>query len=287
LKDHGYTRCYLVAEDMAQVVAYKAINNRNFEMTNWVIVTGATSGIGRALTIHFSDLDFNVLAVGRNRNELCVTQSLAITPANITPLVADLSQKSSVNEIVVALRQGDTVKYLVHCAATCEPFAPLLAASQDQVRAAIAVNVKTPFLLTKKLIPFFSRTTRTLFFGSDYVGTTNKIRENLTATYGITKSALDVVVEYLKRENKALQIGMVNPGATNTKMYLSVIAAARLPSNTMQPADPRSVARFIATILINTDDVSFKTEKWDFRNQTQNNRLLQSPMPTPMQRSKL
>lgn len=255
-------------------------------MTHWVIVTGATSGIGRALTIYFADLDCQVLAVGRNRNELNVTRSLAITPANITPLVADLSQKSSVNEIVAALRQGDTVKYLIHCAATCEPLTPLLAASQDQIRAAMAVNVTTPFLLTKKLIPFFSHTTRTLFFGSDYVGTTGKIRENLTGTYGMTKSALDVMVAYLKRENKALQIGMVNPGSTKTKMYLSVITAARLSSHTIQPAAPQNVAQYTASILIHADDESFRTEQWDFRSHAQHDRL-QRQMPQRHPRAKL
>lgn len=143
-------------------------------MTDWVIITGATSGIGRALVVHFSNLGCKILAVGRNKKELSVTQSLTILPSNITPAVTDLSKKSSVNDIVMALQSGDTVKYLIHCAATCEPFAPLLTATQDQVRAAIAVNVTTPILLTKRLIPFFTSMTRTLFFGSDYVGTTNK-----------------------------------------------------------------------------------------------------------------
>lgn len=255
-------------------------------MKEWIVVTGATSGIGRALTVHFVNLHFNVLAIGRNEIELFRTKSLSAYPSNVVPILADLSKKSAIDVIVKRLNTTDKVKYLIHCAATCEPLSPLLDAPEDQIRESMEVNVMTPFILTKKLIPFFDRETRTLFFRSDYVGTANKIRENLTGTYGMTKSALDVVVEYLRRENKNFLVGYINPGATNTKMYQSIVAAAGLFNHSSQPADPMAVAIFVASILTKTNNLSFTSEKWDFRNHTQHH-LLSDENPKSKIQSKL
>lgn len=256
-------------------------------MKEWVIVTGATSGIGRALTVYFANLHFNVLAIGRNEIELFRIESLFARPSNIVPVLADLSKKSAADVIVKRLNATDKVNYLIHCAATCEPLSPLLDAPEDQIRKSIVVDVVAPLMLTKKLIPFFDRETRTVFFRSDYVGTANKIRENLTGTYGMAKSALDVAVEYLRRENKNLLIGYINPGATNTKMYQSIVAAAGLFNHSSQPpADPMAVAIFVATILTKTNNLSFTSEKWDFRNHAQHN-LLSDENPKPKMQSKL
>jgi hypothetical protein len=69
--------------------------------------------------------------------------------------------------------------------------------SRSALEKAISVNVMTPIFLTQKLAPYFNiMTTRVLFIGSDYVGVHNKIRPNITGSYGISKSALRVAVEY-------------------------------------------------------------------------------------------
>lgn len=243
-------------------------------MKEWVVVTGATSGIGRALVVHFADLNFNVLAIGRNEIELSRTKSLSSNASNIISVVTDLSKKSASDDVAAKLNLAtDKVKFLIHCAATPEPFSPLLDATENQISVSMAVNVMAPLALTKKLMPFFSDVTRTLFFGSDYVGTMGKMRENVTGVYGIAKSALDVAIAYLKRENKNLLIGCVNPGSTNTRMFQSVITAAGLFNSGIQSADPMVVARFVGAIFMKADNLSFISEKWDFRNRAHHDLL--------------
>lgn len=227
---------------------------------------GATSGIGLALVVHFSNLNFNVLAVARNEIELARTKALSSNASNIVSVMVDLSKKSAGDVVAEKLSSTDKVRFLIHCAATCEPLSPLLDVTEDQMSAALAVNVMAPLALMKKLKPFFTDATRTLFFGSDYVGKTGKIRENITGVYGIAKSALDVAIAYLQRENKNLLIGSVNPGPTNTRMFQSVITAAGLFNSEIQSADPMIVAVFVYAILMKTSNASFVSEKWDFRN---------------------
>jgi NAD(P)-dependent dehydrogenase (short-subunit alcohol dehydrogenase family) len=59
-----------------------------------VIVTGAASGIGRAMALGLSNAGFDVVAVDRN------TSALGTLPASIKPVAADLGQPDSFDRII-------------------------------------------------------------------------------------------------------------------------------------------------------------------------------------------
>ena len=67
-------------------------------MKNVALITGASSGIGRAIAQQFSKENWHVLLVGRNQNRLEETQKLLSGESEI--FTCDLSQASEVKKLV-------------------------------------------------------------------------------------------------------------------------------------------------------------------------------------------
>ena len=242
-------------------------------MKDYVVITGASSGIGQALTIYLANFGFNIIAIGRNEISLQRIKSHS-NQGNITVVVADLTEDSELDKIVKIFNPEDKVKYLIHCAATSEPHLPLTMVSRSSLEKAINLNVMAPLFLTQKLVPYFNiMTTRVLFMGSDYVGVNNKIRPNISGSYGISKSALRVIVEYFRYEYKDIAlIGYLNPGATSTPMFETMKTAVLNQHgifNAGQPSSPDDVAKFIQAVLARTSNQDFVKIDWDYRNKEQ------------------
>lgn len=68
---------------------------------NKILITGATSGIGKALTERFCDLDNQIIAVGRNEVRL---QELVQSDSRIIPFRCDVSIQSELDRLVSFIR---------------------------------------------------------------------------------------------------------------------------------------------------------------------------------------
>ena len=80
-------------------------------MSNNILITGATSGLGRRLSMDFANEGQSVIAVGRNLEKL---QSLVKFSKNITPICCDFESETSKFEFY---KQFDLtcVNRVVHC----------------------------------------------------------------------------------------------------------------------------------------------------------------------------
>ncbi len=87
------------------------------------IITGAGSGIGRALTHSLAERGLHVLGVGRRLAPLEETRTYR--PEHIRVVSADVSTEDGRAAIISALPEGVRVRYLVHNAAVLGPVAPL------------------------------------------------------------------------------------------------------------------------------------------------------------------
>lgn len=69
---------------------------------NKILITGATSGIGKALTQKFLKHDNKVIAVGRNRAKLDL---LAALDKRIIPFKCDISKQQGIDDLVLFIEQ--------------------------------------------------------------------------------------------------------------------------------------------------------------------------------------
>ncbi len=69
---------------------------------NKILITGATAGIGRALTEKFLELDNEIIAVGRNEKKL---EELAKSDKRIIPFKCDISKQEELDKLILFIEK--------------------------------------------------------------------------------------------------------------------------------------------------------------------------------------
>lgn len=112
-----------------------------------ILVTGASSGIGRGIAITCSKMGAIVILNGRNQSKLNTTHAL-LEKGDHRIIVADLSDIESINRLCEAIPALDGV---VHCAGIGQRI-PCKLIKQSNVDQVMDVNFKAPVLLQSELL---------------------------------------------------------------------------------------------------------------------------------------
>ena len=109
------------------------------------LVTGATSGIGRAIALSLAAASYRTHALGRNRTAL---EELRAVP-NMVPLACDLADR----EAVAALIDGLEIDVLINNAGIVPPIAPFAEMDEGNIDATVEVNLSAVLHLTRAIVP--------------------------------------------------------------------------------------------------------------------------------------
>lgn len=110
------------------------------------IVTGASSGIGRAIAVLLAERGARVLAVGRDAARLAELAA----EAKVEPCVAALETQQACADVISAARRRGPIAILVNAAGRGGSLdRPIWEQSSEDWRATMAVNLDAPFELTK------------------------------------------------------------------------------------------------------------------------------------------
>lgn len=112
-----------------------------------ILVTGASSGIGRGIAVACSQMGARVVATGRNMNRLVETQSMCL-PDTCTTTVADLTHYAALPETVAAWPKLDGV---VHCAGVGDRVLCKML-QEDDIDRLMNINFKAPVMLQTELL---------------------------------------------------------------------------------------------------------------------------------------
>jgi len=179
-----------------------------------VLVTGASSGIGRAAAVEISKLGGTVVISGRNEVELARTLDL-LSGVGHRVLACDLQDRDEVAELVDALPALDGV---VNNAGISK-FATLGHLNEEQFQEVLQINTLSPIFLLNRLI----KTKRIRKGGS--VVFTSSIAALQQATYAYSmyttsKAGLQgfVRIAALELAGKRIRVNSVNPAMIETEM---------------------------------------------------------------------
>jgi NAD(P)-dependent dehydrogenase (short-subunit alcohol dehydrogenase family) len=184
------------------------------------LVTGASEGLGRALTLALAERGWSLVVDGRRPDPLAAVADQAVRAgaAAVRPVpgdVADAGHRAVLASIVDDLG-GATL--LVNNASTlgASPQPPLADWTMPDLTRVYAVNVFAPLALTQLLLPGLrTREGRIVNVTSDaavepYEG---------WGAYGSSKAALEQLTAILGAEEPALLVYAVDPGDMRTRMH--------------------------------------------------------------------
>lgn len=211
------------------------------------IVTGAGSGIGRAVAVELAAQGAALSLVGRDRRKLEETAAL-LAPGEHDLWSVDLREAAKIEEFATAFVAGcDALHGLVHSAAE---FANARIAEGRLADAArlMAVNALAPMQLCASLLPLLRASKGDIVFinSSAVRGAAAGI-----APYSMSKAALRSLADTLRTEENAAGVRVLSvfPGRTATAMQEAVVRAEgghMQPDRLLQATD---VAEIVVAVL--------------------------------------
>lgn len=231
---------------------------RKYE-NNKVLVTGASSGIGKALAIKLAEENNKVVLCARNEEKLNATRDEMKNPQNHICIPFDINEFGQYDKLFnQAVSDGEKINGLVHCAGIATP-TPLRALNSTSIMQIMNTN----YIAFMCLAGMYSK--KKYSDAGSIVGVSainSHYYRKYMSVYAGSKAAVEASVGALAIEyaDKNVRVNCVVPGAIETEMAKQMSEEelnAVLSTQLMGMGKPEQVADAIVYLL--SDNSSFMT----------------------------
>ncbi|MFH8469230.1 SDR family NAD(P)-dependent oxidoreductase [Streptomyces sp. NPDC017991] len=219
------------------------------------LVTGGTSGIGRAVAVKLARRGAHVIVTGRDkrRGDEVIAEIDALG-GKARFIAADLADFDDVRRLAEAAADVDV---LVNNAGVF-PGGPTEQTTQEDFDLVFDVNVKAPFYLTAAIAPRMAARGRGAIISISTMAAT--IGMSGLAAYGASKAAIESLTKSWTAEygSQGVRVNVVAPGPTRTPASAAMgemfdALTATVPAR--RGADPDEIAA--AVCFLASDEASF------------------------------
>ncbi|MCF6347128.1 MAG: SDR family NAD(P)-dependent oxidoreductase [Flavobacteriaceae bacterium] len=182
---------------------------------NKILITGATSGIGKALTKKFLELDNKIIAVGRNKKKL---EKLSKLDQRIIPFKCDVSKQEELDKLTLFVeQQHKDLNILINNAGIQYNYN---FSEEPQLLYKIEYELSTNFLAPLKLIALLLPTLK-VNDNSAIVNVSSGLAivpKSQAPVYCGTKAGIHIFSKALRYQLKKVKVFEIIPSLVDTAM---------------------------------------------------------------------
>lgn len=218
-------------------------------MKKVAVVTGASSGIGKAIVETLLKNNYNLLGNGRTINSIFTPESSLML--NNEDLLIPETSKNLLNAV---LQQWQRCDILFVNAGTIES-ADIATIDIDKMCRMVRLKVEMSYRLIYTFLKYFKQTNRGhIIITSSVMGT--KTREN-SGAYAGCNYALEALAESLRMElsDTNIQVTCIEPGLVETKLHREWSTQPKDLLNISNALSPQDIADTVIEILNKPDHI--------------------------------
>ena len=186
-----------------------------------VIVTGAGSGMGKAMVKEFYEEGAKVVLVGRTKSKLDKVIETLGSSDKLFAIELDVSNENAVQAAIQAVKdKWGTVDVLINNAGVLDSYASAHEVSLEEWNQTIAINLTGPFLMSKHVIPLMLTQKKGAILNISSVSALSAAGGG--SAYTASKHGLDGLTKQLCFEygHQGIRVNSLLPGATATPMAM-------------------------------------------------------------------
>lgn len=219
------------------------------------IVTGAASGIGKAIAEKLAMLNYSVCLTDVNEAKLLEEEShLRQKLCDITAFTCDITCEDSVKALVdYTVNMFGSLNILVNCAGI-SPVGRVIDISEKDFRKALDINLVAPFLLSKYSIPYMIKADHACIV--NIAGTLGSKAIRSKAAYCASKGGITNLTRQMALDfgDYGIRVNSVSPGFADTPLNngmenntREIIVESQALHETIEASDIAEAVAFICS----------------------------------------
>ncbi len=213
------------------------------------VVTGASSGIGRAIAMSLAREGASLCLLGRNEQRLLMTAKLVSrNSSKVRTYCADFSSKQDLSRVTLKLKQElKRVHILVHAAGDII-LGDMSVSAIENFDRQYEVNLRAPYSLTHSLLRQLTLCQGQVVFINSSMGLHTKAH---VSQYAATKHGLKAMANSLRQEVNAegVRVLTVFAGQTASAMQERLYRNAKRPYDPKRLLQPEDIASMVISAL--------------------------------------